>query len=1583
MAKKLNKKLVFVVGSLVLVAGFVLGGLFLFKGCKDTERHIRAGDQFMAQGEYRKALDAYGRAVDKQKANVSHQERYRDALVKIVPETANEARERFGQLNSVLASMARYSREEPARWREFLGLLAEQGRSFGGVGSWKTLGERCDDMLRAVKPDGDSAPLAYLYRGYAAANRIESLNETERASIETDLRRAADSGKLTPAESDMALGTLARVAVGDYSRARISGADERAERALAKAEKAVAEASEKCPDGFYSAIANFEFLAAKSQPRLDPEALAAPSQRVAELATKSDDGLSIIEALTVIARPELAQRNDALLREMIEGYLARHPDSMAHMRAMVLLTRESDREGALARIDRMLAVKRPATSRASVEYDAYLVGAAQLRFDILFELFDGEQDTDKRAALRARAVEARGQLERALAGNPDDSPILRADGKLALADGKHADALVKFNEVMKRGTAADFELYLLLALANLRLGEDGRAIELVDKGLSMRPGNLPLAKLRAQLEFRAGRFAASATTAEAILAQMPDDEEAKALRDQARRAIDMDPAAVGTGQIDAVAELTGRVQASFDSGDIDRARRAIADARAKKTIDEASIDRLAIALEIQARNLDEARRLQAAAIAKYPNDMLIQRFGAVLSGDDPVQRIAVLVESMTTDPVERVAGTYVRIRETAIQVRAKATRESRLGQADAAKESGQIADRLDAGGKEWRAKLETLNRFHPILLEYDFSDALERKDFATAEAIAKVAEESSSDRAQGVVMRARVLLVQEKPAEAAAVLDRAIASGLDASIMLRALGTALEQSGNIEGAIRQYEESYKRRPSDMNTVRLLVGALVRSGQTQRALEVLRAARASAGLDEEIGETWIALETQLGDRRLAQRLRENRYLSAPTDTRNASALATMLAMSAPDRLDVTNERGEPAYTDGQWRALESAARNAQLERVRREWRERSERIYTDLLKREPANVDAANAFALLLRALGRLQDSESVLAKSVEAAGDKIGWRGLVMLGNMQVMVNAPDRARATFGRAIAADKTGNDEATKSIVDLMIRNEQYGLAEEYLAPFAARSTDRSPLFRLAEVQMRLGRIDEARASFDKAVAGSTREVGAEMLDGAISMASGDAARDRGDAEGARKAYEAAVAPFQRAKQLSPAAPQPFVQDTLLKRRLYEITGDKARLEEALASATRATALGGSFYPACEARSDVLLSSGDFAGAVAELERFLKIVPTSVDARRRVVELLTRTGNFARAEESLREAIGFSPGEPGWHFALGEVLARANRFADAAAAYQRADELLPEYASLFRELDARIKARDYRGATETGRRRADAIRGNSTARAYLGAALIGLGDRAEGVRVLTESYGQAAQAFDAGNPTPLSEWFGPLRLVFGPQQIADVEAMLGQITGGKPNILVKELLATLALGAGGEAGAKKALEYLQGADEMDFTSMPAVGVAVLDRMGSAYYFAGQCEKALSAYEKALKYAPGADAVLNNYAYLCGECLKDPKRGLPSARLAVQMQPTRSEYLDTLATLLLADGQPREALDILNRAAANGDSATIQYHRAQAFDALGMRREARESAERAKTMRPDGSTATGLDQLLDRLK
>ena len=65
MAQKLNKKLVFVVGSLLLLVA--IGGTvtLVLRYKYDAERYIRAGDQAVEAGDYKKAADSYGRAVAK------------------------------------------------------------------------------------------------------------------------------------------------------------------------------------------------------------------------------------------------------------------------------------------------------------------------------------------------------------------------------------------------------------------------------------------------------------------------------------------------------------------------------------------------------------------------------------------------------------------------------------------------------------------------------------------------------------------------------------------------------------------------------------------------------------------------------------------------------------------------------------------------------------------------------------------------------------------------------------------------------------------------------------------------------------------------------------------------------------------------------------------------------------------------------------------------------------------------------------------------------------------------------------------------------------------------------------------------------------------------------------------------------------------------------------------------------------------------------------------------------------------------------------------------------------------------------
>ena len=57
MAQKLNKKLVFVVGSLLIALVVGGAGVLLIRYRYDAERHIRAGDQAAAVGDFTKAAE--------------------------------------------------------------------------------------------------------------------------------------------------------------------------------------------------------------------------------------------------------------------------------------------------------------------------------------------------------------------------------------------------------------------------------------------------------------------------------------------------------------------------------------------------------------------------------------------------------------------------------------------------------------------------------------------------------------------------------------------------------------------------------------------------------------------------------------------------------------------------------------------------------------------------------------------------------------------------------------------------------------------------------------------------------------------------------------------------------------------------------------------------------------------------------------------------------------------------------------------------------------------------------------------------------------------------------------------------------------------------------------------------------------------------------------------------------------------------------------------------------------------------------------------------------------------------------------
>lgn len=1581
MAQKLNKKLVFVVGSLLIALVVGGAGVLVIRYRYDAERHIRAGDQATAAGDFTKAAEAYGRAVQKKRTNVEYLEKFTDATRKIRSTTENDARERYLQYLQALASLARADRGNLERWRTYLDALVEQAEALGSVSAWKTVSDTCSELSTASQPGSTGQAVAKVYSGYANLRRVDSLDDAERAGISPKLEEAVADKGLTPAERDLAYGAMARLSVLDLARARGSGSETRIAAATKVCDDTLALAQKNAPNGVQAAIAMFEraLLDAKGNGQ-DPALLEKIDALRATAEAAKPDGMEMLNLAGVLSRggPEGAKAAAALLA----GYCAGNPDSLMQRRARALLVRPFDRAEALKEIDAALAIERPSTGIVSASFEGNRLSCALIRFDILHDAVATAESAEREDAM-LKAKTARDEVAKLLQGAADQSALLRADAKLDMSRGDFQGALIKLNEILRKGSSVDLELYVLAAICSQQLGETGRALEFVSSGLQLTPSNTQLLKLRAQLELRTGRTDAALATLRQIRAIDPADKEAVEIEARVSRMIASDPgSAAGATASGAVADAFGRIQAALDARNFDLARQLVAQMQAALAEPDVRVERFAVIVEMQAGDNAKAKQFAQAALAKFAGDGPLMRLNAVMSTDDPVERVIAMSEGDSSDPSVRPMVIYMRLLQSEAAVRELAEREKRLGSADA-EASQRAATRLAEGLAEWRKKAEASDRLHPILLEADFRDAMAKKDFAAAAGIVKLAKEGGRDPSQVPLLEAQLLMEQGKSREAVEVLERAIQNGLDTSNLYRMLGAVIERQGNIEGALRQYEEAYERKPEDMQTVRLLVGACVRGGNLTRALEVLRLARQVAGLDEEIANVWLSLEGQIGDRRTALTLRENQYRATPADLRNAVALATMLATMTPDRPDVLTEGGEPAYSETAWLALTEAARNGAVDKTRSLWRKRAEDIFAAAMKREPSNIDVAEPYSNLLRALGREADSEKVLADAVAAGGADAGWRGLVSLGNLQLQFNKREAAAASFDEAIRREDPQTRDATRSIIEVLVAQERFALALPYLESLAKQEPEQTVQFRYSEALMRVGRLEEARAVFAKAAAATPdRPFAEELLDGALSAALGDSLRADGKPAEARTAYEAAVGPFQRAKALQPASAQPFMQDAILKRKLFEVTGDRARLQEALASADKAVSLGVTFFPASAVRADVMLAGGDVGGALAEYDRFLKLVPTSVDARRRFIDLCVATNDLARAEAALRTAIGIAPGEASWHYALGDVLAQRSRFAEAASSFSRADALRPDPASFLRELDARIRAKDFRGVTDAARRRGDFVRTNTTARAYTGVALIAAGEPGDGFKTLNESYQSALKTAEGGDDRFVTEWYTALNLLYGPPEYQQADDLLRKVVGPNLDVQGRIYLGSLALRSG-SGGPQKALEYLQPIEGNDFSKLPQTGAVVFDLFGTASYLAGDCPKAIASFEKAIALTPDAHSVLNNYAYLCGECLKDAKRGLPSARRAVQLSPGRAEYLDTLGKLLSLDGQHREALELLDRGASIANSAAIQFHRAQALLALNRKDEARTACEQALKLNPDPPTLKNIQELQQKLK
>ena len=224
--------------------------------------------------------------------------------------------------------------------------------------------------------------------------------------------------------------------------------------------------------------------------------------------------------------------------------------------------------------------------------------------------------------------------------------------------------------------------------------------------------------------------------------------------------------------------------------------------------------------------------------------------------------------------------------------------------------------------------------------------------------------------------------------------------------------------------------------------------------------------------------------------------------------------------------------------------------------------------------------------------------------------------------------------------------------------------------------------------------------------------------------------------------------------------------------------------------------------------------------------------------------------------------------------------------------------------------------------------------------------------------------------------------LDGWYANLRFIHGPAEAATAEQFVRGIADGPLHPVELRWLAELNAAAG-ESGLPRAVSLLDEAIALDDGSDEAVTSRLMLDLGNLRYSTGDCRGAVEAFERSIALGKPNPQTLNNLAFLCGDCLDQPARGLPYIEQAISITGNVPEYLDTYGFLLWKAGRLPDAEEALLRSLRLKPTALANYHLAEVLAARGNVAQARTAIQRARGLEPDAKLAATISELENRIR
>ena len=590
---------------------------------------------------------------------------------------------------------------------------------------------------------------------------------------------------------------------------------------------------------------------------------------------------------------------------------------------------------------------------------------------------------------------------------------------------------------------------------------------------------------------------------------------------------------------------------------------------------------------------------------------------------------------------------------------------------------------------------------------------------------------------------------------------------------------------------------------------------------------------------------------------------------------------------------------------------------------------AERLLQEAIKNQPEHLNAAMALARMRLNEGKVDEAEQVLKNAVESSSDKKMAR--IALGQFYAGLQRETEAREQYD-TILADDPKFGPAWLGIGMLHLRNNEREEAEKvYQTVSRLEGEQYQPLY--AQMLMMNGKTTEAIEEYERL------------------------RKENPDSRPIRTALVSAyvqTGQSNKAEEVLTSTINSSPKDSEARLQRAEVYRRAGRLDKAQEDLTAVLEVRPNSHEAHYFLSKIHQARGDQRLQRQELDESIRIDPSYLTARLEMAQSMLQSETPSSALDVLNEApesqVGSIPilAAKIWAYVAMKRMDEARKTLASIPAEQRDNAEFNLQEGVLRSA-----AGDYPGAQSFLKRALEQAPEDLRALNAYASTFVAQKQMARALEVVRT---QAEQFPDSANmQLALAGWYERAKYPTEARAAYRAAHEAGDMTGE-----AAVMTARLDAAEGRPADAVKTLEELLERSPRNLAAWQMLGI-IQDTAGNA-------DKAIAAYRKAVEFYPENFVALNNLAYLLSQKDGTLEEALTFAQRAKEFAPDSPEVDDTLGWIYYQRGvYATAAVHLKSAASGNPGNALTQYHLAMAQAKTGDVSGARRTYENALKLEP----------------